>query len=125
MKYNALVLDHFHNPRCLGSFARDEAGVLTAKVGDYNRGDIIQLQVRCSTLGLIEAACFKAYGSVATIAAGSYTAQWLVGKVLSQVQQQFSGLKLMQALQLPQIKLHCALLAEDAVRSLSLPQTSL
>jgi nitrogen fixation NifU-like protein len=117
MRYSEILLDHFHNPRNVGSFSADETQVYAGKAGDYSRGDIIQLQLKCSDSGIILATRFKAYGSVATIAVGSFICEWLESKTLVEAKNLCSQ-QIMTSLQLPKVKLYCALLGEDALKTL-------
>lgn len=115
MKYSDLLLDHFHNPRNVGSFALHETQIYTGKAGDYTQGDIVQLQMQCRDT-IIVATRFKAYGAVPTLAISSYVSEWLIGKTLAEAPNLTSE-SLMTLLKLPRVKLYCALLVEDALNT--------
>ncbi|WP_341666782.1 iron-sulfur cluster assembly scaffold protein [Alcaligenes sp. SDU_A2] len=116
MQYNNTVMDHFMHPRHVGVMESSDADVGTGLAGSRELGAIIQIQVRVAQNGLIQNACFKAYGCGCTIAAASLAAQWLQGRSLEQAGD-FSQAYVQQELDLPAIKVHCALLALEAVQA--------
>lgn len=114
MKYSQLLLDHFFQPKNVGYFdATDDVG--TGIVGSYQNGAVVQLQIK-SVDDVIVAACFKAYGSCPVIAACSYITEWLIQKSLEEACLLKSDL-IIQALSIPMLKMHSALLVEDAVKA--------
>lgn len=114
--YSDAVQDHFLNPRNVGTFDDTDPAVGTATAGARNQGAIIQMQIRVDQSGIINAICFKAYGCGATIAAASWVTEWVKGKNLAQVAE-LRSTDLVQALSLPPVKTHCAMLAEDAIKA--------
>jgi nitrogen fixation NifU-like protein len=114
--YSKPVQDHFRQPRNVGSFPDDVARVGQGQAGQVNTGGIVKLQIRVDESGIISEARFRSYGCGATIAAGSYVTEWLQGKSLDQAAR-LSTEQLVQALQLQPVKVHCAMLAEDAVKA--------
>jgi nitrogen fixation protein NifU and related proteins len=118
MKYSAIILDHFHQPRNVGCFPAEESNVARAKIAVPNGGDIVQLEIKVNAENKIEKALFKAYGSVATIAAASWATEWLQQKTLTEVTQ-ISSTEIMNALELPSVKIHVALLIEDLILTLT------
>ena len=113
--YGPQVLDHYLHPRNVGSFDADDPCVGTALVGSPELGQILKLQIRLNG-ATIEAACFRAFGSGEAIAAGSLATQWLQGRDLDQAMA-IDSQDIVQALDLAPGKLHCALLAQDAIRA--------
>lgn len=117
MNYSATLIDHCDNPRHVGSFDRTDPAVGTAMVGTPASGEVIKLQIRVdAATGRISAACFRAQGSGATIAAGSLVAEWLACKTLDEALR-IDNQQIARALELPPLKLHCAMLAEDAIQA--------
>lgn len=112
--YSAQVLDHFLNPRQAGSLLPSDTGVSWAQAGSVETGGVLGFQVRVDRTGHITDTRFRAYGCGATIAAGSWVADWLVGKSLEQATS-LKAASVVQALDLPPVKMHCALLAEEAL----------
>ncbi|WP_345798131.1 iron-sulfur cluster assembly scaffold protein [Castellaniella sp. MT123] len=112
--YGPQVLDHYLHPRHVGSLDPQDAQVGTALVGSPELGQVLKLQIRLRD-GTIESACFRAFGCGAAIAAGSLATEWLQGRSLDQALA-IRSQDFVQALDLPPAKLHCALLAEDAIR---------
>lgn len=110
------VRDHFISPRNVGSFDASDPQVGTATVGSRDQGAVIRMQIRVDESGIINGICFKAYGCGATIAAASWVTEWAKGKRLEQISDLHSTL-LIQALSLPPVKTHCAMLAEDALKA--------
>ncbi|MGB6241014.1 MAG: iron-sulfur cluster assembly scaffold protein [Castellaniella sp.] len=113
--YGPQVLDHYLHPRHVGSFDPQDSQVGTALVGSPALGQVLKLQIRLQGAA-IESACFRAFGCGAAIAAGSLATEWLQGRSLDQALA-IRSQDFVQALDLPPAKLHCALLAEDAIRA--------
>jgi nitrogen fixation NifU-like protein len=111
--YGPQVLDHYLHPRNVGSYDPLDSQVGSALVGSPALGQVLKLQIRLVG-GRIASACFRAYGCGATIAAGSWTTEWLRGRSLAEARD-FPTQAIIQALELPAIKQHCALLAKDAI----------
>lgn len=117
MSYSALLIDHYEHPRHAGVFEDGLPGVASATVGTPAFGGVVQLQIAVDTgTGVIREARFKAYGSAPTIACASLASEALAGKTLQQALAIGHG-ALAQALELPPMKLHCAILIEEAIRS--------
>ena len=116
MAYSEEVLDHYENPRNVGSFAKDDENVGTGMVGAPACGDVMKLQIKVNNDGIIEAAKFKTYGCGSAIASSSLVTEWLKGKTLDEA----VGIKnthIAQELALPPVKIHCSILAEDAIHA--------
>ncbi|WP_269494085.1 iron-sulfur cluster assembly scaffold protein [Castellaniella sp. S9] len=113
--YSAPVLDHYRNPRNVGSFDPQDDRVGTAMVGAPALGEVLKLQIRLQG-ATIEDACFRAFGCGSAIAAGSLATVWLKGRSLDQALTIHSQ-DFVRELQLPPVKAHCAMLAEDAIRA--------
>jgi len=116
MAYSEKVIDHYENPRNVGSFAKDEAGVATGMVGAPACGDVMKLQIKVNKDGVIEDAKFKTYGCGSAIASSSLVTEWVKGKTVDQA----SGIKntqIAEELALPPVKIHCSILAEDAIKA--------
>lgn len=116
MAYSNTVMDHFMHPRHVGVMQSSDADVGTGIAGSQELGALLQIQVRVSSDGRILDSRFKAYGCGCTIAAGSLAAQWLMGRSLEQAAQ-FSQVFVQQELELPAVKVHSALLAQEAVQA--------
>lgn len=114
--YSGKVIDHFENPRNAGSFAKDDAGVATGMVGAPARGEVMKLQIRVDAQGTIAEARFKAYGSAAAIACASLATDWVKGKTLAEAEA-IRNAAIAEELALPPVKIHCAILAEDAIKA--------
>lgn len=114
--YSDLVLDHFQRPRNVGSLAQGDSSVGTGLVGSVAAGDIIKLQIRVGAEDVIQRACFRAYGSCATIAAASLVTEWLQGKTLVAAGD-IANRQIAATLALPPLKIHCSVLAEEAIRA--------
>lgn len=115
MEYSEKVLDHFENPRNVGSFARSDRTVGTGMVGAPACGDVLKLQIKVNPgTGVIDDACFKAYGSGSAIACVSLLTEWAKGKTLDQAVSLKSS-AIVEELALPPARIHCAILAEDAI----------
>jgi nitrogen fixation protein NifU and related proteins len=116
MAYSDKVLDHYENPRNVGSFAKDEAGVGTGMVGAPACGDVMKLQIKVRPDGTIEDAKFKTYGCGSAIASSSLVTEWVKGKTLDQAMG-IKNTQIAQELALPPVKIHCSILAEDAIKA--------
>ena len=116
MPYSDKVLDHYSNPRNVGSFAKDEEGVGTGMVGAPACGDVMKLQIKVGADGTIEDARFKTYGCGSAIASSSLVTEWVKGKTLDQAVS-IKNTQIAQELALPPVKIHCSILAEDAIKA--------
>ena len=116
MAYSDKVLDHYENPRNVGSFPKDEPDVGTGMVGAPACGDVMKLQIKVSDDGVIEDAKFKTYGCGSAIASSSLVTEWLKGKTLDQASE-IKNSAIAEELALPPVKIHCSVLAEDAIKS--------
>ena len=115
MAYSDKVIDHYENPRNVGSFAKDEEGVGTGMVGAPACGDVMKLQIRVED-GIITDARFKTYGCGSAIASSSLLTEWVKGKTLDQAGS-IKNSKIAEELALPPVKIHCSILAEDAIKA--------
>ena len=116
MAYSDKVIDHYENPRNVGSFDKDDEAVGTGMVGAPACGDVMKLQIRVSQDGVIEDARFKTYGCGSAIASSSLVTEWVKGKRLDEA----AGIKntqIAEELALPPVKIHCSILAEDAIKA--------
>jgi len=116
MAYSDKVLDHYENPRNVGSFNKSEAGVGTGMVGAPACGDVMKLQIKVGADGLIEDAKFKTYGCGSAIASSSLVTEWVKGKTLDQAMS-IRNTQIAEELALPPVKIHCSILAEDAIKA--------
>ncbi|MBF0218052.1 MAG: Fe-S cluster assembly scaffold IscU [Gammaproteobacteria bacterium] len=116
MAYSDKVIDHYENPRNVGSFSKDDMNVGTGMVGAPACGDVMRLQIRVSDEGVIEDACFKTYGCGSAIASSSLVTEWVKGKTLDEAAL-IKNSDIAAELALPPVKIHCSVLAEDAIRS--------
>ena len=116
MSYSDKVIDHYENPRNVGSFAKDEAGVGTGMVGAPACGDVMKLQIKVNDDGIIEDAKFKTYGCGSAIASSSLVTEWLKGKTLDEAGT-IKNAEIATELALPPVKIHCSILAEDAIKA--------
>lgn len=116
MAYSDKVMDHYENPRNVGSFAKDEQGVGTGMVGAPACGDVMRLQIKVNEQGVIEDACFKTYGCGSAIASSSLVTEWVKGKSLEEALT-IKNKDIAEELALPPVKIHCSVLAEDAIRA--------
>ena len=116
MAYSEKVLDHYENPRNVGSFGKDEAGVATGMVGAPACGDVMKLQIKVGRDGVIEDAKFKTYGCGSAIASSSLATEWMKGKTLDEAET-IKNTQLAEELALPPVKIHCSVLAEDAIKA--------
>ena len=117
MAYSEKVIDHYENPRNVGSFAKDEEGIATGMVGAPACGDVMKLQIKVDPqTGLIQDARFKTYGCGSAIASSSLVTEWVKGKTLDQALT-IKNAQIAEELALPPVKIHCSILAEDAIKA--------
>jgi nitrogen fixation protein NifU and related proteins len=116
MAYSDKVLDHYENPRNVGSFDKDDSGVGTGMVGAPACGDVMKLQIKVNEQGVIEDAKFKTYGCGSAIASSSLVTEWVKGKTLDQAME-IKNTTIAEELSLPPVKIHCSILAEDAIKA--------
>jgi nitrogen fixation NifU-like protein len=116
MAYSDKVLDHYENPRNVGSFAKGDEQIGTGMVGAPACGDVMKLQIRVNDQGVIEDAKFKTYGCGSAIASSSLVTEWVKGKTLDQALE-IKNSQIAQELSLPPVKIHCSILAEDAIKA--------
>jgi len=116
MAYSDKVLDHYENPRNVGTLDKDDPHVGTGMVGAPACGDVMKLQIKVSDDGVIEDAKFKTYGCGSAIASSSLVTEWLKGKTLDQASE-IKNSAIAEELSLPPVKIHCSVLAEDAIKS--------
>jgi len=116
MAYSDKVLDHYENPRNLGAFDPDERSVGTGMVGAPACGDVMRLQIKVSAAGVIEDARFKTYGCGSAIASSSLVTEWVKGKTLEEALK-IKNSQIAEELALPPVKIHCSVLAEDAIKA--------
>ena len=115
MAYSDKVIDHYENPRNVGSFAKDEEGIGTGMVGAPACGDVMKLQIKVEK-GIITDAKFKTYGCGSAIASSSLVTEWVKGKTLDQARE-ITNSTIAEELALPPVKIHCSILAEDAIKA--------
>ena len=116
MAYSKKLLDHYENPRNVGTLNKDEDNVGTGLVGAPACGDVMKLQIQVDDGGVIEDACFKTFGCGSAIASSSLVTEWIKGKTLEEA----NGIKntdIAKELALPPVKIHCSILAEDAIKA--------
>jgi nitrogen fixation NifU-like protein len=116
MAYSDKVLDHYENPRNVGTMEKDDPSVGTGMVGAPACGDVMRLQIKVSDDGVIEDARFKTYGCGSAIASSSLLTEWVKGKTLDEAGQ-IKNTELAEELALPPVKIHCSVLAEDAIKA--------
>ena len=117
MAYSAQVVDHYENPRNVGSFAKDDDDVGTGMVGAPACGDVMKLQIKVDeSTGVITDARFKTYGCGSAIASSSLVTEWVKGKTLDQAAT-IRNSQIAEELSLPPVKIHCSILAEDAIKA--------
>jgi len=117
MAYSDKVIDHYENPRNVGSFAKDEEGVGTGMVGAPACGDVMKLQIKVDhDTGIITDAKFKTYGCGSAIASSSLVTEWVKGKTLDEAGS-IKNSEIAEELALPPVKIHCSILAEDAIKA--------
>lgn len=117
MAYSEKVIDHYENPRNVGSFGKDDEDVGTGMVGAPACGDVMKLQIKVNpNTGLIEDAKFKTYGCGSAIASSSLVTEWVKGKSLNEAAT-IRNTQIAEELALPPVKIHCSILAEDAIKA--------
>ena len=117
MAYSDKVIDHYENPRNVGSFEKGDDTVGTGMVGAPACGDVMKLQIKVNpATGVIEDAKFKTYGCGSAIASSSLATEWMKGKTLDQAEQ-IRNTQIAEELALPPVKIHCSILAEDAIKA--------
>ena len=115
MSYSEKVLDHYENPRNVGSFGKDADNIGTGMVGAPACGDVMKLQIKVEK-GIITDAKFKTYGCGSAIASSSLVTEWVKGKTLDEARK-ISNSRIAEELALPPVKIHCSILAEDAIKA--------
>ena len=116
MTYSKKVNDHYENPRNVGSFDKNDISVGSSMVGAPACGDVMKLQIKVNKEGIIEDACFKTYGCGSAIAASSIATEWIKGKSIEEAKK-ITNNSIAEELELPPVKIHCSVLAEDAIKS--------
>ena len=116
MAYGKKVLDHYENPRNVGSMNKDDKSVGTGMVGAPACGDVMKLQIKVNDDGIIEDAKFKTYGCGSAIASSSLLTEWVRGKTVEQAGE-IKNSQIAEELALPPVKIHCSVLAEDAIKA--------
>jgi nitrogen fixation NifU-like protein len=116
MAYSEKVLDHYENPRNVGTMEADDPSVGTGMVGAPACGDVMRLQIKVGDDGIIEEAKFKTYGCGSAIASSSLLTEWVKGKTLEEAGK-IKNTELAEELALPPVKIHCSVLAEDAIKA--------
>lgn len=116
MPYSDKVMDHYEHPRNVGTLDKEDSSVGTGMVGAPACGDVMRLQIKVNESGIIEDAKFKTYGCASAIASSSLVSEWVKGKSLDDAQK-ISNAEIAEELALPPVKIHCSILAEDAVKA--------
>jgi nitrogen fixation NifU-like protein len=116
MAYSDKVIDHYENPRNVGSFDKNDPSIATGMVGAPACGDVMKLQLKIDEQGIIEDAKFKTYGCGSAIASSSLVTEWVKGKSIEEAQK-LSNTEIAEELALPPVKIHCSILAEDAIKA--------
>lgn len=116
MAYSKKVIDHYENPRNVGAFDKGDENVGSGMVGAPACGDVMQLQIKVDANGIIEDAKFKTYGCGSAIASSSLVTEWVKGKSLDEAQT-IKNADIAEELELPPVKIHCSILAEDAIKA--------
>lgn len=116
MAYSGKVIDHYENPRNVGTFDKNDESVGTGMVGAPACGDVMRLQIKVNDEGIIEDAKFKTYGCGSAIASSSLITEWVKGKSLDDALA-IKNSEIAEELELPPVKIHCSILAEDAVKA--------
>ena len=116
MAYSEKVIDHYNDPRNVGSFVKEEDGVGTGLVGAPACGDVMKLQIKVNESGVIEDAKFKTFGCGSAIASSSLITEWVKGKNIDQASE-IKNTEIANHLALPPVKIHCSVLAEDAIKA--------
>ena|SRR5689334_7979167 len=116
MAYSNKVLDHYNNPRNVGSLDKNDPNVGTGMVGAPECGDVMKLQIKVNDAGVIDDAKFKTFGCGSAIASSSLATEWLKGKTVDEALQ-IKNTEIVNELSLPPVKIHCSVLAEDAIKA--------
>lgn len=116
MAYSKKVIDHYENPRNVGSLNKGDEDVGTGIVGAPECGDVMKLQIKVNSQGLIEDAKFKTFGCGSAIASSSLATEWLKGKTIDEALK-IQNTQIVEELSLPPVKIHCSVLAEDAIKA--------
>ena len=116
MAYSEKVIDHYERPRNIGSLDRGDNSVGTGLVGAPECGDVMKLQIKVNDEGKIEDAKFKTFGCGSAIAASSLATEWITGKSISEAEE-IGNVDIVEELSLPPVKIHCSVLAEDAIKA--------
>jgi nitrogen fixation NifU-like protein len=116
MPYSDKVVDHYNNPRNVGSLDKKDPSVGTGIVGAPECGDVMKLQIKVNEQGVIEDAKFKTFGCGSAIASSSLATEWLKGKTLDEAES-IKNTQIVEELNLPPVKIHCSVLAEDAIKT--------
>jgi nitrogen fixation protein NifU and related proteins len=116
MSYSEKVVDHYNNPRNLGSFDKNDKNVGTGIVGAPECGDVMKLQIKVNDAGIIEDARFKTFGCGSAIASSSLATEWVKGKTIEDALK-IKNTEIVNELNLPPVKIHCSVLAEDAIKA--------
>ncbi|MEF9943963.1 MAG: Fe-S cluster assembly scaffold IscU [Burkholderiaceae bacterium] len=116
MSYSDKLIDHYENPRNVGAFDKGDDSVGTGMVGAPACGDVMKLQIKVNEAGVIEDAKFKTYGCGSAIASSSLVTEWVKGKTLDQAMD-LKNTQIAEELALPPVKIHCSILAEDAIKA--------
>ncbi|CAG0963419.1 MAG: Fe-S cluster assembly scaffold IscU [Rhodocyclales bacterium] len=116
MAYSDKVLEHYEHPRNVGAFDKEEDGIGTGMVGAPACGDVMKLQIKVNKEGVIEDAKFKTYGCGSAIASSSLVTEWVKGKTVDQALD-IKNTQIAEELALPPVKIHCSILAEDAIKA--------
>ncbi|WP_297822895.1 Fe-S cluster assembly scaffold IscU [uncultured Paraglaciecola sp.] len=116
MAYSEKVIDHYENPRNVGGFDKNDPSIATGMVGAPACGDVMKLQLKIDENGIIEDAKFKTYGCGSAIASSSLVTEWVKGKSIDEAST-ISNMDIAEELALPPVKIHCSILAEDAIKA--------
>ncbi|ABU70049.1 MULTISPECIES: Fe-S cluster assembly scaffold IscU [Vibrio] len=116
MAYSEKVIDHYENPRNVGSFDKEDPSVGSGMVGAPACGDVMKLQIKVTPEGIIEDAKFKTYGCGSAIASSSLVTEWVKGKSIDEAAS-IKNSEIAEELELPPVKVHCSILAEDAIKA--------
>ncbi|RUO59675.1 Fe-S cluster assembly scaffold IscU [Pseudidiomarina marina] len=116
MAYSEKVIDHYENPRNVGAFDKNDPSIATGMVGAPACGDVMKLQLKITDDGIIEDAKFKTYGCGSAIASSSLVTEWVKGKSIAEAEQ-LKNTQIAEELALPPVKIHCSILAEDAIKA--------
>ncbi|MDA0999156.1 MAG: Fe-S cluster assembly scaffold IscU [bacterium] len=116
MAYSDKVVDHYNNPRNVGSLDKNDQSVGTGVVGAPECGDVMKLQIKVNPEGVIEDAKFKTFGCGSAIASSSLATEWLKGKTIDEAEE-IKNTQIVEELSLPPVKIHCSVLAEDAIKT--------